>query len=164
MLAPCTTASEAPAAIATSAATAAPPEMPSTYGSASGLRSSACSKAPDKASSPPTANAVNARGSRSSRTTVSTALSPGCHRARHTSPAPSGTLPMNSAAANIAMPAPTSSANVQRSARAFTGVALRFVVAPLCSAMIAPLCSPWSRRSAHKRACTPTKPPRRGVL
>ena len=33
-----------------SAATAAPPDMPRTYGSASGLRSSACSSAPDSAS------------------------------------------------------------------------------------------------------------------
>src|ERR1700737_4062020 len=43
---------------------AAPPDTPSTYGSASGLRSSTCISAPASASNPPPANADNARGNR----------------------------------------------------------------------------------------------------
>ena len=57
-----------PANSAASAPTAAPPEMPSTYGSASGLRSSTCISAPATASNPPTANPASARGRRNSRT------------------------------------------------------------------------------------------------
>src|SRR5690606_28751080 len=47
------------------APTAAPPDTPSTYGSANGLRNNTCINAPANASKPPTANAASARGTRS---------------------------------------------------------------------------------------------------
>jgi iron complex transport system permease protein len=51
---------------ANSAPTDAPAEMPSTYGSASGLRSSACIMTPASASAPPVTKAISARPARSS--------------------------------------------------------------------------------------------------
>ena len=64
------TSAAAPTSSAASAPHAAPPDSPSTYGSASGLRSSTCIIVPASASSAPTANAAIARGRRSSRTTA----------------------------------------------------------------------------------------------
>ena len=58
-----------PSMSASRAVTEAPPDTPSTYGSASGLRNSTCSSAPARASRPPTPKAVSARGSRRSTTT-----------------------------------------------------------------------------------------------
>src|SRR5215831_4424221 len=55
---------KAPSSIAVKAPTAAPPDTPSTYGSASGFLSSTWSSAPASASAPPVANAATARGSR----------------------------------------------------------------------------------------------------
>ena len=57
-----------PRIMTSSAATAAPPELPRIYGSASGLRSRTCIRTPAMASNPPTENAVKARGSRNSVT------------------------------------------------------------------------------------------------
>ena len=79
--------------------TAAPPDRPSTYGSASGLRSSTCISAPATASKPPTANAAIARGSRSSRTTDADASSPLPTSARTTFESAMSTLPTASATA-----------------------------------------------------------------
>ena len=59
-----------PASIAKSAPTAAPPDNPSTYGSASGLRSSTCIKAPATANRPPVAKAARVRGRRRSSSKV----------------------------------------------------------------------------------------------
>ncbi len=105
-----------PASIAESAATAAPPEIPSTYGSASGLRSRTCSRAPANASSPPTANAASARGRRSSRTIVTAVSVPSPASARMTVAASIGTLPAASATANAAS-ATSANAAVVSSAR-----------------------------------------------
>ena len=82
-----------PSMIASSAATDAPPDTPSTYGSASGLRSRTCSIAPDSASRPPTANAASARGSRSSRTTSRASDGASERSAAITSAGVGGTLP-----------------------------------------------------------------------
>jgi hypothetical protein len=65
-----TSVAPSPSIIASNAATAAPPELPSMYGSASGLRSNTCIRTPATASRPPTPNAVNARGRRKSMTTL----------------------------------------------------------------------------------------------
>ena len=92
----------APSSIAVSAPTAAPPETPSTYGSASGLRSNTCNSAPAIASEPPVANAANARGSRSSCTIVRGIASPRPASARRTVVGSSAMLPTPSASANAA--------------------------------------------------------------
>ena len=62
--------------IAPRAATAAPPEIPSTYGSASGFRSNTCISTPASASRPPVLKALRARGRRSSKITSRTTGSP----------------------------------------------------------------------------------------
>ena len=58
-----------PINIAPRAATAAPPEIPSTYGSASEFRSKTCISTPARASRPPVLKAFRARGRRSSNIT-----------------------------------------------------------------------------------------------
>ncbi len=86
-----------PSSIAVRAETEAPPETPRIYGSASGLRNSTCNRLPASASSPPTANAVSARGRRSSRMTRAVVLlSP--RRAASKSAGPVSTVPASSAA------------------------------------------------------------------
>ena len=66
----CTAQSDAPSSSANKAPTDEPPETPSTYESASGLRNSACSSTPASASSAPMVNAESSRGARNSSTTV----------------------------------------------------------------------------------------------
>ena len=103
-----------PASMAASAPTAAPPEMPSTYGSASGLRSNTCIIAPASASRPPEANAASARGRRRSRTIAAPVSSPPVNP-RAIAAASTGTLPTASASARATMAAsarPDSTASV----------------------------------------------------
>jgi hypothetical protein len=66
----CTPQSEAPTSSANKAPTDEPPDTPSTYESASGLRNKACNSTPAKANSEPIVNADSSRGARSSITTV----------------------------------------------------------------------------------------------
>ncbi len=109
--APSTPAAGRPAMIASSASTEAPPDTPSTYGSASGLRSRTCSIAPASASRPPTAKADKALGKRNSSTTS---------RAMDDCPAPkdctisrtvSGRLPEASDSASTAVATASSSSS-----------------------------------------------------
>ena len=102
-----------PAIIATSAKPAAPPDTPSTYGSASGLRNSTCSSAPASASSAPHAKPASARGRRSVRTISANSASPPCG----TSDASAchgdiGTLPIDSDATNSNATAAASAAQI----------------------------------------------------
>ena len=118
--APSTPAAGRPAMIASSASTDAPPDTPSTYGSASGLRSSTCSIAPASARRPPTAKADKARGSRSSSTT-SRAMDGCCAPKDCTiSPIVSGRLPDASDSAKTALATTSSSSKaVVRDRRRF---------------------------------------------
>ena len=59
-----------PKLIAKRAATAAPPELPRMYGSASGFLNNTCINTPETANNPPTAKAVKTRGSLSSNITL----------------------------------------------------------------------------------------------
>jgi len=56
----------APISIASKVATAAPPDIPSTYGSANGLRNKTCMSTPANAKRAPQVNAPSALGKRSS--------------------------------------------------------------------------------------------------
>src|SRR5699024_11830296 len=62
-----------PSTVTSTTPTPAPEETPSRYGSASGLRVTACATAPAIASAAPTRAAVSARGSRDSTTMASRA-------------------------------------------------------------------------------------------
>ena len=72
----------APAIMASSAPTAAPPETPSTYGSARELRNSACSSTPERASRLPTPKAASTRGRRTRQEHVAGGLVPGARQHR----------------------------------------------------------------------------------
>ena len=107
----------APSSIVPSAPAAAPPDTPSTYGSARGLRSNTCINAPATASNPPVANAARARGRRSCRTTSTFVESPCDSNACNTSSGAIDVLPIDSATTN-AMRATTASTSQMRQARA----------------------------------------------
>ncbi len=95
--------------MAVNAATAPPPDTPSTYGSASGLRSSICISAPASASSAPQAKAAPALGRRSPVTMPVARPSPLPVSACHTCPGDSRTLPSISEATSTATHASASS-------------------------------------------------------
>ena len=89
---------------------AAPPEMPSTEGSASGLRVSAWNATPATASAPPASAATAIRGRRIERVTTRSTDSAAARpvTAPITAPGEMGALPRKSAAAATATRSPAS--------------------------------------------------------
>ncbi len=100
-----------PAPIANTAPTAAPPETPSTYGSASGFLRSAWNVAPARPKAPPTSAASTARGSRRSRVIATAIGSPLPESPSHTPLHPSPTAPKRRLMAIAATTASTKPAN-----------------------------------------------------
>ena len=103
-----------PSAIARTAASDAPAEVPVTYGSASGLRNSPCKSAPATPSAPPISAAATTRGTRRSRTMVPLVSFVPPQSADHTSPGESATAPMRMAAAELPSNATTRTAMPNR--------------------------------------------------
>ena len=136
----------APSNIAPSAPTAAPPEAPITYGSASGLRSNTCISAPASASSPPVPNAASARGKRNWCTICASTLPSGTNSTRSSSSGAIARLPSASDTASAAA-ARADSARPMRHARdmpiASSGTPCRRSE----STAAAPCCSPARSRS-----------------
>src|SRR6516162_1034679 len=109
----CTTSAAAPAIIANNAPTAAPPETPSTYGSASGLRNSACSNTPESAKRLPTPKPASTRGNLTAISTVRVASSPPPPSAASALGTLMPELPMSNAATNTATASNSSSASLR---------------------------------------------------
>ena len=95
---------DSPSSIESRAPVAAPPETPRIYGSPRGLRSKTWIRAPESASSPPTANALSARGRRNSLIRRCSNPVSDATRASQICPGAISTLPTESASARLPRP------------------------------------------------------------